>query len=549
MRMHAMFVRAIFLCGVLLCCLLLGCADIRFEHSPYAIRGLDMVYSDQEDITFLVWRLRDSADPKLVSFELYQDGAYMPITLSDALYPAKPYECGAQYICFQYQLKGRYLPPKGVLPMRSIHASEGLYAGSEPRVHRTAQTFSALPFAIDRNHTIDPQLHDWFVQNKVPFKRDYQWQIVNSSRPEYRGGAVESCSSPASSSWAVLGSRLDVDYSWVEAPRCMAIRPKQRDDQGTIIEVPFIPSAELFSEQQDYLPQEERSPVIYAYLVDLLVRGESRCAMARSKIISAFDDVIGSRVPNATRLGAFTPLDPLTGQSTQGCRQKSNQDYPVRQILELLKTEAAKLAPQRARFVFVYMNNVDIPPSDRVLQQLLELEGEVATVPHMEMYTIAVGSNIVLNLLPWDRAVGWRPISDKTLLGDIEDWGESSLPFRTMLHTRETPVRINAPVGLVNPEFFKLCHATPDRLSQVVFGVGDVSLDPFAFLPWPESGVPHYMIDLEDQVLVPDFEYTRLKVSVVVEACARFCTFPFRTASGVDVDNWSQAPRRCQWSP
>ena len=81
---------------------------MRFEKSPYAVRGLDVVYSEQEDLTFISWRLRDDADPNRVSFELNQGGQWLPLDLTRAPFPAEPFECDGDYLCFQYQLSGRY---------------------------------------------------------------------------------------------------------------------------------------------------------------------------------------------------------------------------------------------------------------------------------------------------------------------------------------------------------------------------------------------------------------------------------------------------------
>lgn len=532
----------------LLVLLALGCADIRFERSPYAIRGVDVVYSEQEDLTFFVWRLRDSADPSLVTFELYQDGEYVPLDLKDTAFPAEPYPCDNQYLCFQYQLPGIYTFPQDILPLRSIHAEEGLYAGSVPRLYQAPETFTASPFAYDQNRQLDPRFADWFELNEIPLERTFEWQVVTSSRPDYRGGAPETCATPTEAAWSGLADALEVDYAWVESPACFALRPRRADAPGALLQIPFIPGAELYAEQQDYVPPEERPPIIYAFLTDLSIRGERRCAEAKGQIIQAFDGIFGRRAQDAIRLGTFTPTDPETGQPTDGCSQKSGQDYPVRQIVQALKEQAARLAPQNVRFVIVYMNNVELPPSERILMQLLELGIEIMAVPNALPYTVAVGSNVALSLFEWDRPIGWRPISDQTLFGDIRDWGDATIAFRTTLHDESTEIQINPPVGATNPEAFKICQLTPTLPGGVGYEPGGRLFSLIRTHPWPGQGRPHYTIALPPQILVPFNQYKRDTFSLVVEACTRFCDFPFRTSSGTDLSNWSNVPEVCQWS-
>ena len=535
------------ICLLALLCVYAGCANVRFERSPYAIRGLDVIYSEQEDLTFFIWRLRDEADARLVSFELYQDGDYRPIDLENTFYPAEAYECETHYLCFQYQLQGRYEWPAEIeRPMRSIHEDEGLYAGSIPRPQTVPTTITIDPIAIENNATIDPRRFDWFAINEVPFKREYQWQIVDSSREEYRGGVASECDEPSGGAWGQVlqgdpHDRIQPGSLWVEEPRCMAFRPQRTDDDGIVLITPFTPSAVLTAEQQDYVPEEERPPVIYLYLIDLLIKSETRCENARQVILNRIDTSMGERTQNSVRLGTFTPTDPKTGRPLSGCEQRGDQDYPVRQIVEAIKGAAAELHPQNVRVVLIYLNNVELPPSNRILLQLYELSEELLVVENILTYPMAIGSNVVMGLLEWSYTVGWRPIDDETFVGDLKTWGEATLPFRTMLHDQATEVRVNIPVGARAPERFKICSLTPSGLVGVGLEPGgDLLSTTRKNYPWPENGVPHYRIALLPQVLLPNEEYERQSVSARIEVCERFCDLPFRTRSGADYDNWRE---------
>lgn len=547
--------RRAWLMHLMCACVALGswsCANVRFEKSPYAVRGFDVVYSRQEDVTFLVWRLRSSAAPDRVTFELYQSGDYRPIELGDALFPAEPYECEEFYLCFQYQLPGRYTWPDEIeRPLRSIHEDEGLYAGSEPRVKFAEITFGIDPIALGRNTSIDPRRLDWFELESIPMRRAYQWQLTESERVSYltESNNVGDCIAPDEGDWSEMEERVNPgDIAWVEQPMCMAARPRRRDGLGVMRNVPFPPSPMLAGEQQDYVPREERPPVVYLYLADTLIKSTSRCERALNGITGRIDRNFGSRAPNSVRLGVFTPLDPQLGRPLSGCEQRADQDYPVRQMLEVIKQAAAELDPQRVRLVIVYLNNVDLPPSDRVANQLDEFFFELTTIQNIIPYAYAIGSNLVLELFEWHATLGWQPIDDEIFIEDIKTWGDTTLPFRTMLHEPNTPIRINKPVPAENtPQRFKICAITPEVLSFIGLPASRQLTPPiYDNYVWPTGDNPEYLVDLIPQVLIPNSDYVRTQVSVEIETCERFCDHPFRTASGRDLLSW-EGTEKCQW--
>lgn len=544
-----------------LLCLTLGgglhsCAFVKFERSPYAIRGLEVVYSAQEDLTFLVWRLRRGVDPSVVRFELFvegedasgQGGSYQPIDLTRTAFPADPFDCDKEYTCFQYQLPGRYELPRAVeRPLRSIHEDEGIYAGSIPRTYEAAQTFGSSPVAIENNVAVDPRVYDWFQINRIPIKRRFEWQFTASSQPYGLGGA-DDCAAPVAGAWSVLSAPQPVAYAWVETPKCLAVRPRRRTADSPWVIGPLAPSAELYNETQNYLPPEERPPLIYGYLIDLLIRSETRCTRAQDLIVRTIDEAIGKRAPDAIRLGVFTPTDPETGRPLNGCGQAADQDYPVRQMAEAAKAAAARFDPKPVKIIWIYMNNVELPPSERVVTQLIDL-GEQSQTPNGDLTSWGIGSNTILGLFPWTWSLGWSSVDDEVFTDSLKNWAEVNTPFRTMLHDLDTQVLITRPVPAPSARRFKLCDVTPDALTGV--GSTDQPVDDPPGLPfytWPPSGSPHYTIGLEPQILVPFESYVRETVSVVVEVCARFCEYPFRRASGVDLPSW-EGTEVCQWSP
>lgn len=530
---------------ILACSVLCGCADVRFERSPYAVRGVDMVYSAQEDLTFIVWRLRQGIDPDLVRFELYQDGEFRPVDLTNTAFPAEPYDCEASYVCFQIQLEGDYTFPADVLPLRSIHDDEGLYAGTVPRVQRVTQTFSADPVALANNTRIDLGRKDWFEINGVPLERTYQWQLVGSQGAY---GEKPSLLCLPTGTWTAFAPVINIDAQWAEAPKCLVLEPKREDRQGARVTIPFKPGPVLAVEEQTYIPEETRPPVLYLYLIDLLIRSESRCAEAKRVIQTQLDRDISSRASNALRLGSFTPLDTQTGDALDGCKQAGDQDYPIVQMLDVIKQELARFAPQKVPVVLVYMNNVELPPSERSIDALAQLFFEVELSGNGVLFSMVLGSNVILGLFEWSLEVPWRPINDNTFTGDLKTGVQKTVPFRTMEHDMNTRVIIRQPVeATVRPERFKACTVTPQSLTGLALEPdGRLIVANRASYPWPRAGEPAYSLLLEEQVVLPFAEYQRQNVSFTVETCQRFCDFPFRLGNGTVSSSW-QDERACQW--
>jgi hypothetical protein len=529
-----------------------GCSFIEFERGPYAVRGVDVVYSIQEDLTFIVWRLSDEASPDRVSFELFLEGHYQPLDLAGAPYPAEPYGCDRRYLCFQYQLHGRYDIPAGIRPVRSIHERHGLIEGTPARRHEALRTFGVNPIGLERNRTLDPRRYDWFVAHKIPLKRQYQWQLVDAaptSDADMREQHEAICARPGSS-WQPMFDRISVPHSWVERPRCMAARPIRSDGQGVTVTVPFLPSAEVVWERQDYVPPGVSHPTIYAFLFDMQVRNSSRCAQIKRTLATTVADattrVAAERPHPVRRLGPYTPVDPVAGEDLDGCSQIARQDYPVTRMIEDVKDAAEDFGDEDVRVVWIYVNNVELPPSERLLRQLFELEMLIADEPRLHSYPWAIGSNFIMSAGPWSWATGWRPIEDETFIGDLKAFADYNLPFRTMRHDTLTDVRIRPLEGVTRPMDLRICQTTV-TFDQLRLGP-DLYFGPWdrAF-PWPDDDQLHYRVFLPPQDMVPFQEYRRVTNSVVVEVCERFCDNPFRTRAGLDFLNWRDSGGRCQW--
>jgi len=521
-----------------------SCSFIQFEDGPYVIRDLRVVYSQQEDVTFLSWKLRRDADRSLVEFELYRAGSFRTIDLSEAPFPAEPWDCDGNRICFQYQLPGKYDVPDDRSPLRSRHADEGTFAGPDPEVREVETTFEIDPIALGRNQRIDPELEDWFDDNGVPLRRGWEWQFVP------RDG--DACGATVDSDWRSLGSTVSVDYGWVDRSVCFASRPDRRDAPGTEIMAPLPPSAETDFGRQTYRPGAIDAPVVYGILLDLVVASEARCNDIKESLLPTIQDAVESRGDHRN-LGVYTPRSRETGESLDGCDQEPGRQYPVAEMIREATEVKKKLEPTRIRVLWIYLNNVPLQPDESTVRQLREWTTTLPEEHDLPVYNWAIGSNPVLAAGPWDHRTGWRPVEDDTFVGDIQAFAEDRLPFRTMDHENDRNIPIDKPDAVDDPEAFKICQSTPVPVSRIGVEVGRPDYSPAdPHVPWPDTGRPFVQLSLQPQTLVPRLDYRSVRVDFVVEVCERFCDHPFRTRGGAVYDNWKEtsgAPPMevCQW--
>jgi hypothetical protein len=559
-----------------------SCSFVHFERSPMTPRGLVVVYSVQEDLTFLSWKMGEDADLVEMRFELFIDGAYRPIDLADAPYPAEPYACGSDEICVQYQIPGRLdLSPthSAVRAVGEHLGEEQVWGGAVVGLRVVDETFGIEPFAVDNNRTIDPGLFDWFAENEVELRRDFQFQFVAREQESPALPFEKACGEIAAEAWRPMGAPTRVDHSWVDSPVCFAASPKRRDEAGAVLVEPLRPSAETVFERQVYEPQRQRAPIIYGVLFDLEIANAGRCAYIKERLGEMISTAINER-GQAEALGPYLPISAQSGEPIDNCHQESGRYCPVATMLHDAEVKAAAHDPLGVRAVWIYVNNSNLPPDETLFSQLGELlfmapeqpteppteePGVPPTEPppeppteqpHSNIFAWAIGSNAILSSLPWHAEVGWRPIDDETFEADITSVSHNALPFLNMLHIESTEVPITRPAEARDPRYFKICTAQPHYLA-----IGNRPGEPptygatSAAPAWPQQteSLPFYTVDLGEQRLVPFRDYRHTRVEIVVEVCERFCDHPFRSRGGVEYSSWidpqvARPMEACQWS-
>lgn len=536
--------------------LVTSCAFIEFEEGAYVVRDLQAVYSQQENLTFLSWKLREDANLKAVDFELYRDGGFRQISLGEAPFAADPYECDGDKLCFQYQIPGRYRLPDERTAIRTLHNDQGIFSGEPGDFQSVEVTVGTEPVAVANNERIEPRVVDWFEENGVPLRRSWQWQLVEA------GGSLEAptnCKSSVDGQWKTVGEetarsgRVDVDYGWVQEPACLAVRPDGDGIDEVVVRVPLSPSAETAVTRQSYTPERIDAPIYYGVLMDMSIQNSERCERVRSELTETISQAMrGEGSPE--KMGGYRPISPDTGEALDGCDQVPGRTYPIETMIQDAAEIDGRLAPRRVRFVFIYINNSPLPLAGALRESLRSLVTELGPQNDLALSNWAIGSNRVVELTAWNRQVGWRPISSDTFLGQISSVAAATVPFATMDHTDDTDVPIEAPEEGPRPRRFKVCRSTP---RQVTLGTNQNSKtytvdDPS--IPWPEGSQPYFEVSFPPQILVPAAEYVTRRVDLVIEVCRRFCSHRFKSQGGGIYESWSQTSEPqplevCKWRP
>lgn len=545
--------------------LLSACSFVRFEVSPYVVRDVEIYYSSQEDVTFFFWKIKHEALLDNVSFEkLNEDADYEGVDLGRTLFPAAPFKCGTHW-CFQFQQKGKYRNTSTLEPIRSVHTHQGVFAGTKPRLETVPLTFSTQPIGIENNNRIDPHLFDWFDENNVVLKRQFEWQ--------FREPRQDDCGDQ-SRDWATFSGTIDSQHDWVETPfnACFAVRPKRSDLEGAEVLTRLGPSAETIFEKQRYDVETEKAHVIYGVLIDLEIPSDQRCTQIKTWLENTIESAIASNSESHTQLGIYTPLSTVDGEPLSGCEQRTQQDFPLAQMLQDATSEFA-LQEKSVRIIWIYVNNINQAPAERVLAQLVAFQ-DVLSNNFFETYNMAIGSDFILQYFqsgaafgdlvedivvldedPFRHGIGWRPIEDQTFGADIRSWAKANLPFHTMIHDDWTEIRIEKWKEAEEAKRFKICQSTPFDVFRIGLESPNFAYDvnTFGSLPWPAQQDPFFSVSIEPQHLLPKKIYRRQRVDTVIEVCLRFCDARFQTKARKVFDSWarttgSRAMEVCQWT-
>jgi hypothetical protein len=139
-----------------------GCGDVLFVPSPYTPQNVELVYSPQEDISIVRWRISSTASVgDDLQFQILGDNGYQTIDFSQSLFPGGGKPCADDVgSCFQYVVRGQYPVGRFVRPVRAVHATYGTLPGVLANPRTEAETLTVNPFFQNNNAQVSVELAD-----------------------------------------------------------------------------------------------------------------------------------------------------------------------------------------------------------------------------------------------------------------------------------------------------------------------------------------------------------------------------------------------------
>jgi hypothetical protein len=529
-----------------------GCGPLLFVPSPYTPQKVERVYSVQEDITLVRWRIssNDPADPNLRFEILDDDGNYQPIDFSQSVYPGGGAPCAdKQGSCFQYVLRGDHTADQARPIVRAIHAEQGTFPG-EPATARTVPaSLSVASYFHTGNDLVYVSLADTVAYDSpYVFPRAYErtmWPTrglcVSDSPPDGVGF------SPLDATGGFPPTQPLTD----DGTYCVGLRPVPGDAGGAALAQARVATLPQVVEVPiSYTPPIQQSPVIYQIVFDLEIPVADRCNSALQKIEGLVDQAMtqGGLLPlegvQVLKLPTVNlALDPNAPGGGSACAQPQSGGLDADAMAEAVKQAVTGFPQQFQQFHLLFFDNLNAPLPPDLSDSLQTLFTDLAySPPGHNLETLGWLFNpgfVQANNLPWWKSQTWTSADDPDLAMTLLSYGEQALPYTSELYAG-TPVPLFSPdqVTAYAGGMFKVCSAnTPFQVVDPVSGQPQ-----YGGPGWPilSSAPPAVAPSLYPPMGAAASDFIAVSFAADVQVCTKYCAgHPFIATDGTGATSWS----------
>ncbi|HXJ23949.1 MAG TPA: hypothetical protein VMT03_27395 [Polyangia bacterium] len=528
-----------------------GCGPVEFVPSPFTPQNVELIYSAQEDITIVRWRI-SSDDPASdqLHFELLGPTGYQRIDFSQSAYPGGSVPCGdGTGTCFQLVQRGSPTVPAGAThPVRGVHDTYGVLPGGLPLTRTITNTLTVTSFFHNGNDLVYVDIKD-----AVAADNDYTYLFprtyVTTMWPTK--GLCLSDSAPD----GVDFSPLDPSGGFAPTPPlsddgiyCVGLRPVPSDDgDAALAQTRMETLPQVTDLSITYAPPIEASPVIYQIVFDLSVPIPDVCTNALQSIENTIDQAIKKSGAPYTKLDTLNlALDPNGTDGSAGCTQQTGRSLPDPDAMAAtVKRTAAGYSQIYPQYQFFYFNNLNAPLDPTLggsLQQLFN-DLEQAPPPGKTLTTVSWIFSPGLERtsgptwsMPED---GWESTDDPLLKQALTPYTQDSLPFQSQILDRVVPVAfLTGPQATANAGgWLKVCVATAGY--QVVDMTSALPLAGGPIWPIDGSDPPAFFPFLYPSTNTPADQFTPVSITMDLEVCTKYCDHPYVSTSGTGVLDWT----------
>src|SRR6478672_13840946 len=149
--------------GVLVLALLAaGCGQLNFVPSPFTPQDVELLYSAQEHITVVRWRIDATAPVEQTRFELLDaNGRYNQIDFAQSTFAGGLVPCkDGVGSCGQYVVRGNYTVGPNARPVQAVHDVYGVLPGSIAATQTVSKTISFESFFKTGNDVVYVNITD-----------------------------------------------------------------------------------------------------------------------------------------------------------------------------------------------------------------------------------------------------------------------------------------------------------------------------------------------------------------------------------------------------
>ena len=278
-------------CALFLLLLTFGCGELHFLPSPFSPQYVELIYSEQEHLTVVRWRVDAPAPVEATRFEMLgPDNQYHPIDFDKSAFPGGVIDCGdGRGACAQYVVRGKYEIARTSRPVQAVHDVYGILPGGFATTRSVSTTLAMESFFHSGNDIVFARVTKDDVGRAGPysFPRKFERTIWPT------GGLCIADTAPTD----VMFSLLDEATGFppptpltVAGTYCVATRPIPSDEgDRAMVQVKIATLPEIQTLSQFFEPPIERSPIIYQIVLDLEIPVPDRCADVTEKIETLID--------------------------------------------------------------------------------------------------------------------------------------------------------------------------------------------------------------------------------------------------------------------
>jgi hypothetical protein len=534
-----------------------GCGDVLFVPSPYTPQKVELIYSSQEDISIVRWRISSTAPlGDDLYFEILRDDGYHRIDFSQSLFPGGASTCADNTggSCFQYVVRGQYHLAR-LPPIRSVHATYGTLPGESPTPSTEEETLAVDPFFHLTNDQVNVSLTDTVAfEPPYVYPRSYDRTMWPTKGLCVSGVVPETVSfSPLDTQTYGFPPDLPLSDSGIY---CVGIRPRPSDGgtdaiaQGRLATVPQVTDM-----HQTFSPPVEKSPVIYQIVLDLEIPVADRCGSSLQAIESLVDEYMNktATVPAVVKLPTINlATNPdATGGSPDCAQVGEGRTLPATEMADAVLQAVTSFPQIHQQFHFFYFNNQNFPLPRTLTDSLQALFNGLMTAPppyDLRTFSWLFNPGLAAATGPtWWMSTPWQGQApdDKNLEMTLAMYVAQNLPYTSQTYDQGVPVPLLSPADAATYDggLFKICASTPYVQAAYTSPIEALSTY-YGAWAWAikASDPPGYFVYLPQTTSVPGASFTQASASVHFQVCTAYCDHPFEATNGTGATSWATSP-------